>query len=63
MLHICRPCSSPGVNGKAILNLRTNSLDEQTCSILGKMLSVDRLFEKIDLSDCALSLPGIYVIN
>lgn len=54
-----RPCSSPGVNGKAILNLRTNSLDEQTCSILGKMLSVDRLFEKIDLSDCALSLPAM----
>ncbi|XP_067929473.1 leucine-rich repeat-containing protein 45-like [Watersipora subatra] len=50
-----RPCVAVGVNGHATLNLRTTGLDEQTCGLLGKLLSVDRLFEQIDLGDCALS--------
>lgn len=49
------------------MNLRTTGLDEPTCAILGKLLSVDRLFEQIDLGDCALSDGGepieyLYVI-
>ena len=56
-----RPCASPGLNGKACLNLRTTNLDEQTCAILGKMLSTDRLFELVDLADCSLSDAGISV--
>ena len=58
MYHIYRPCASPGVTGRSVLNLRTTGLDEQTCALLGKLLSIDRLFEQIDLGDCALSDNG-----
>ena len=60
ILYNYRPCASPGLNGRSILNLRTTGLDEQTCAVLGKLLSVDRLFEQIDLADCALSDAGKY---
>lgn len=58
VVYFFRPCASPGLNGRSILNLRTTGLDEQTCAVLGKLLSVDRLFEHIDLADCALSDAG-----
>ena len=57
-VRFCRPCASPGLNGKGMLNLRTTALDEQTCAVLGKLLSLDRLFEHIDLANCALSDAG-----
>ena len=56
-----RSCAS--IPGGAILNLRATGLDEQTCALLGKLLSVDRLFHQIDLADCALSDEGKVIVR
>ncbi|XP_070580295.1 leucine-rich repeat-containing protein 45-like [Ptychodera flava] len=52
---------SPG-SSRSRLDLSTTSLSTETCAVLGKALSGDRLFVEVNLSDCMIGDEGIRLI-
>ncbi|XP_077980716.1 leucine-rich repeat-containing protein 45-like [Glandiceps talaboti] len=52
---------SPG-SSRSRLDLSTTSLSTETCAVLGKALSADRLFVEINFADCMIGDEGIRMI-
>ena len=50
------------VAGGARLDLKAQSLNADTCAVLGRVLHKDTLFTELALCDCMLSEEGMYVV-
>ncbi|XP_002731112.1 leucine-rich repeat-containing protein 45-like [Saccoglossus kowalevskii] len=62
VVELLRSCKhSPG-STRSRLDLSTTSLSTETCAVLGKALSADRLFVEVKLADCMIGDEGVKLL-